>query len=184
MIEQPFPLPLSAYASPLSGQLIDALWLRTGRSLQRGRDRDLHPRGSAHLRGRAICRSGAPVAAATDAAAVAAGDRRCRASRAEFLHFLGEVEVVFGLWIVPLMVAIVVAKGWEMASHYVNETVNFTEALFVVVIMASPQRGRSSRSRSTRCGASPTGAATPAAWWLAILTSARCSARRSRSRPP
>jgi hypothetical protein len=54
---------------------------------------------------------------------------------AELLHFLGEVEVVFGLWAVALMMAIVAFFDWATAIHYVGETVNFTEPAFVVVIM-------------------------------------------------
>src|SRR5215208_140094 len=56
--------------------------------------------------------------------------------RAEALHFLGEVEVVFGLWAVVLVVATAAYVGWEAARHYVSDTVNYTEPLFVVVIMA------------------------------------------------
>ena len=55
---------------------------------------------------------------------------------AEMLHFLGEVEVVFGLWTVPLLGAILFTHGWITAAHYANDTVNYTEPLFVVVIMA------------------------------------------------
>ena len=55
---------------------------------------------------------------------------------ADFLHFLGEVEVIFGLWGIPLVVAIVVSHGWTTAAHYLNDTVNYTEPMFVVVIMA------------------------------------------------
>ena len=55
---------------------------------------------------------------------------------AEMLHFLGEVEVVFGLWVVPLLIAISLHVGWAEATHYLNDTVNYTEPLFVVVIMA------------------------------------------------
>ena len=56
--------------------------------------------------------------------------------RAEMLHFLGEVEVVFGLWAVVLVAAIAWSSGWATAKHYLNDTVNYTEPLFVVVIMA------------------------------------------------
>src|SRR4051812_40307008 len=56
--------------------------------------------------------------------------------RAEALHFFGEVEVIFGLWAVPLLVALTIFRGWGAAAHYLNDTVNYTEALFVVVIMA------------------------------------------------
>ena len=56
--------------------------------------------------------------------------------KAEMLHFLGEIEVVFGLWTLPLLIAIAVMKSASTATHYVNDTVNYTEPLFVVVIMA------------------------------------------------
>ena len=56
--------------------------------------------------------------------------------RAELLHFVGEVEVVFGLWAVVLLVALTWAKGWAAAKHYFNDTVIYTEPLFVIVIMA------------------------------------------------
>jgi hypothetical protein len=56
--------------------------------------------------------------------------------RAEVLHFLGEIEVVFGLWAVVLVTAIVAMRDWDTAVHYVNGTVDYTEPLFVVVIMA------------------------------------------------
>jgi hypothetical protein len=91
--------------------------------------------------------------------------------RAELLHFLGEVEVVFGLWAVVLMVAITWVRGWETTQHYVNDTVNYTEALFVVVIMALASTrpivvfAEAALERVARLGG-----ATPAAWWLAILT--------------
>jgi hypothetical protein len=52
------------------------------------------------------------------------------------LHLLGEVEVVFGLWAVVLLIAITAYAGWESATHYVNDTVDYTEPLFVAVIIA------------------------------------------------
>src|SRR5262245_12903266 len=55
---------------------------------------------------------------------------------AETLHFFGEVEVVFGLWAIVLLVAMTWYKGWAATKHYFNDTVNYTEPLFVVVIMA------------------------------------------------
>jgi hypothetical protein len=53
----------------------------------------------------------------------------------ELFHFLGEVEVVFGLWALALMAAIIAFFDWNTTIHYVGEQVNFTEAAFVVVIM-------------------------------------------------
>ena len=54
---------------------------------------------------------------------------------AEAMHFLGEVEVVFGLWVVPLVAAIVYFHDWPSVLHYIDGGVNLTEAAFVVVIM-------------------------------------------------
>jgi Putative Na+/H+ antiporter len=98
-----------------------------------------------------------------------------RASRpsvpAELLHFFGEVEVVFGLWAVVLLMAIALYAGWDAATHYINATVDYTEALFVVVIMAlastRPIVGfaeKALRRVADACGG------TPAAWWATILT--------------
>lgn len=54
---------------------------------------------------------------------------------AELFHFLGEVEVVFGIWAGALVLAIVFFYDWHTAVKYISYGVNFTEALFVVVIM-------------------------------------------------
>ena len=90
---------------------------------------------------------------------------------AELLHFLGEVEVVFGLWAVVLVAAIGLAHGWETAKHYVNDTVNYTEPLFVVVIMAlASTRPVILLAERWLHTVAQLGGATPAAWWLAILT--------------
>ncbi|HVQ16432.1 MAG TPA: putative Na+/H+ antiporter, partial [Vicinamibacterales bacterium] len=91
--------------------------------------------------------------------------------RAEALHFLGEVEVVFGLWAVVLVVATTAYAGWEAARHYVSETVNYTEPLFVVVIMAlASTRPVIGFAESALRRVAAAGGGTPAAWWAAILT--------------
>lgn len=87
------------------------------------------------------------------------------------LHFLGEVEVVFGLWALVLLVAMTVASGWDASKHYMNDTVNYTEALFVVVIMAlASTRPVILLAESVLRRVSNAGGGTPAAWWIAILT--------------
>ncbi|MFL6656789.1 MAG: putative Na+/H+ antiporter [Massilia sp.] len=53
---------------------------------------------------------------------------------AGLFHFLGEVEVVFGLWAVVLLVAMAIANGGAQAIQYA-ETRTYTEPLFVFVIM-------------------------------------------------
>ena len=55
--------------------------------------------------------------------------------KAELFHFLGEVEVVFGLWLIPLIIAIVIFHDWSSAVNYFHYKVDLTEASFVVVIM-------------------------------------------------
>lgn len=90
---------------------------------------------------------------------------------AEALHFLGEIEVVFGLWAVPLLLAIIATHGWSTATHYVNDTVNYTEPLFVVVIMAlASTRPVITLAESWLRGIAGIGGRTPGAWWVAILT--------------
>lgn len=50
-------------------------------------------------------------------------------------HFLGEVEAVFGMWAAVLVVGMVALNGGHSAVEYL-ESINFTEAAFVFVIMA------------------------------------------------
>ncbi|MGE3274772.1 MAG: putative Na+/H+ antiporter [Vicinamibacterales bacterium] len=90
---------------------------------------------------------------------------------AEVLHFFGEIEVVFGMWVVAILAAITAYFDWETAKHYLSETVNFTEPMFVVVIMAiaatQPVVGFA-EAALRRVAA--LGGGTPAAWWMSILS--------------
>ncbi len=87
---------------------------------------------------------------------------------AAVLHFLGEVEAVFGIWVIPLAVAMCLAKGPAVARVYIDQTVHYTEPLFVVVIMAiaasRPVVEFTVRILGLLAGKSP------ARWWLALLT--------------
>jgi hypothetical protein len=90
--------------------------------------------------------------------------------RAETLHFLGEVEVVFGLWAVVLLLSMTAYAGWHTATHYVNDLVNYTEPLFVVVIMAlASTRPIVGFAEAALRRVANVGGGTPAAWWVAIL---------------
>jgi hypothetical protein len=106
-----------------------------------------------------------------DARARQAG-RACTPSvRAELLHLLGEIEVVFGLWAVVLLCAIAGYAGWGTARHYLNDTVNYTEPLFVVVVMAlASTRPIIGFAEAMLKRVAALGQGTPAAWWLAILS--------------
>ena len=98
------------------------------------------------------------------------GHRDAVSFKGQMLHFLGEVEAVFGIWAVVLVGAITVCEGWGTAVGYIGHEVNFTEAMFVVVIMAvaSTRPVVGLAEQFLRVVAS-LGSATPGAWWLSIL---------------
>lgn len=88
----------------------------------------------------------------------------------QMLHFFGEVEAVFGIWAVVLAGAITYYFGWPGVLDYIGHKVNFTEPVFIVVIMAIAgtrpvlQVAESSLRVVASLGHGSTGA-----WWLAIL---------------
>lgn len=90
--------------------------------------------------------------------------------KGQILHFFGEVEAVFGIWAVVLMGAIAWQEGWHVAVDYIGHTVNFTEAVFVVVIMAlastRPVLQFAKYGLSLVAGL---GRGSVAAWWLTLL---------------
>ena len=105
-----------------------------------------------------------------DRAADAAGLVRMPSVGAELLQFLGEVEVVFGLWAVPLLLLLAAFRGLAEARHYINDSLDFTEALFVVVIMAlASTRPIVELAERLLRTLADIGGATAGAWWLAIL---------------
>ena len=85
------------------------------------------------------------------------------------LHFLGEVEAVFGIWVVVLLAAMAWFYKVEAVTGYVMH-VNFTEPLFVVIIMtlASTRPVLRFAEGCLRFFAR-FGKESPAAWWLSIL---------------
>jgi hypothetical protein len=101
----------------------------------------------------------------------AAGLQSRPSTLAEFLHFFGEIEVIFGLWAVVLGIAITAYHGWSTTIEYFNHTVVYTEPLFVVVVMAlAATRPIVVLAESTLRRVANLGRATPAAWWVTILT--------------
>ncbi len=90
--------------------------------------------------------------------------------KGQMLHFLGEVEAVFGVWAVVLAGAIVYFFGWPTVVDYIGNQVNFTEPMFIVVIMAIA--GTRPVLRVAEAGlrrVAALGHGTTGAWWLAIL---------------
>ncbi len=90
---------------------------------------------------------------------------------ARLLHFLGEVEVVFALWAVPLLIAVVLFHDWPTAVGYVSHSVNYTEAMFVVVIMVlASTRPILKLSEAAMSSVARLFGGSLTAWWLTILT--------------
>jgi hypothetical protein len=87
---------------------------------------------------------------------------------AAILHMAGEIEVVFGIWAIPLGIAMMIAKGAGVTRHYFDQDVSYTEPMFVVVIMAiaasRPIVNAAVRVLGIIAGDSP------ALWWWALLT--------------
>ena len=91
-------------------------------------------------------------------------------SAARFFHFLGEPEVVFGIWTVPLFFTIAFFYDRNTAVTYINDGVNFTEAVFVVVIMTiASTRPILDLAESSMRQIARLGGETPVAWWLVLL---------------
>jgi len=94
-----------------------------------------------------------------------------RPGLARILHLLGEVEVVFGLWCLPLALVLLGQAGRTATQDYLCHRVSYLEALFVVVIMTiAGTRPVLQLAEGALHGVARLGGGRPAAWWLAILT--------------
>ncbi|MBM9513644.1 putative Na+/H+ antiporter [Desulfogranum marinum] len=89
---------------------------------------------------------------------------------AELFHFLGEVEVIFGLWAVVLTAAVIFFYDWHTFVNYISG-VNYTEPMFVVVIMTlASSRPILKLSENIMSRIAGVFQGTLAAWWLTIMT--------------
>jgi hypothetical protein len=146
-----FPRPLSAYAAPVGGGLVDVLWSRV-------QAEPLNAVVTAIFL-LAVCHTFLVPLVAT------AAHRR----HSKLLRLFGEVELVFVLWAVPLVIALAIARGGETVARYLGG-VTFTEPLFVVVIMAiASTRPVVELAEGALRRLATRGGSTPAAWWLSIL---------------
>jgi Putative Na+/H+ antiporter len=87
---------------------------------------------------------------------------------AAILHFLGEVEAIFGIWVIPLAILMWIYKGADVTRHYLDQDVSYIEPLFVVIIMAiaasRPIVQAAARVLGLIAGRSPV------RWWFVLLT--------------
>ena len=86
------------------------------------------------------------------------------------LYFLSQIEIVFAFWAIPLFIAIALFYNAKTALEYIN-TRDYTEALFVVVILAlTASRPIVHIAEMTMkwCAKGLNGSL--GAWWFVVLT--------------
>jgi len=89
----------------------------------------------------------------------------------EMLHFFGEVEAIFGIWVIVLAAVTISFFDWATFKNYIAHTVNYTEPMFVVVIMAlAATRPVMQLAKLILGKFAAIGKNSPSAWWLSILT--------------
>ncbi len=107
------------------------------------------------------------------------GDKEPVSFKATAFHFLGEVEAIFGIWLIPLIGAIVYfeghqfaafAEGWHTATTYISSR-NYTEPMVVVVLMAiASSRPIVQTAERNMAFIANIGKSSPGAYWFSVLT--------------
>jgi hypothetical protein len=101
---------------------------------------------------------------------VAGGGRAPVQKLARLLHFLGEIEAVFGIWVVPLLIWLSIKFDMQASIAYLNSR-SYAEPIFVVVIMAiSATRPVLNLAEGIMRRIAALGGGTVLAWWFSILT--------------
>ena len=100
--------------------------------------------------------------------------------KANLFHFLGEIEAIFGIWVVALSMAIFwffgiqgdgLWAGIKQVEYYIGKDVNFTEPMFVVIIMAiAASRPVVRFAENVVDKVANIFGGTPAAWWFSAVT--------------
>lgn len=90
---------------------------------------------------------------------------------ARIFHFLGEVEVVFGIWLIPLFILMVTVVGVPETMSYLTQRVGYAEPVFVVSIMfIASTRPILRLAEQCMSVVANLGGGSPMAWWFTILT--------------
>jgi hypothetical protein len=166
-----FPLPLSAYPPGDSGQLLDVLARRIEADPFNAIATLIFLLAVIHTFLAARFTEAAHRIQRRHDAAAGIGHRSTPNLAATALHALGEVEVVFAVWAVPLALVMALSRGWATLATYLTRTVTYTEAMFVVVIMAlASTRPIVELAEGVLRRLAHLGGGSPAAWWVSILT--------------
>lgn len=98
------------------------------------------------------------------------GKGRERSLGVQLLYFLSEVEVIFAFWAIPLFLSMGLMYGWTIGLEYIN-TRDYTEALFVVVILAMAATRPIVHAGERLIGWIAKGlGGSLSAWWFVLLT--------------
>lgn len=90
--------------------------------------------------------------------------------KGKLFHFLGEVEAIFGIWCIPLLLSMFYFYDWRTVTDYMERRVNYTEPMFVVVIMAIASTRPVVRfSEICLEKLANMGRTSVSAWWLTLL---------------
>jgi len=90
--------------------------------------------------------------------------------KAEILHFMGEVEAIFGIWVIVLMFIVLGYHDWGTFKNYIVYDRVYIEPMFVVVIMAIASSRPVVKFSEKLLGMfAGIGGHSPAAWWFSIL---------------
>jgi len=88
----------------------------------------------------------------------------------EILYFLGEIEVVFALWVIPLVIAVTAFFGFSEMIKYLNSRV-YVEPFFIVVVMSlASSRPIFKLAEKGVHGIGKFFKDSAESWWLTILT--------------
>jgi hypothetical protein len=168
----PFPFPLDQYADPAGASLLQLLWSRIEQQPLNAVATGVFVLAVIHtFVANRFRRLAHHVQHTHDAERRRQGLAPEPSFRAEMLHFFGEVEVVFGLWVIALLAGITVVRDWVTARTYLAERVHYVEPMFVVVIMAiAATRPVVAFAQAMLQRVAALGGRTPAAWWFTILS--------------
>ncbi len=89
----------------------------------------------------------------------------------QIIHFLGEVETIFGIWAIVLFTSLALFFDLHTAINYIAHDVNYTEPMFVVAIMVlAATRPIIKLSEFLMQKVATFFGGTLSAWWMTILT--------------